>query len=106
MALMVLISNFSLAQQADEAIIRQLENAEREAILKGDSTVLLQLMSPQIVVQNPENAIVGFTKIMDRVKAGKINYSSFERNIETGGSRPRSRAVAPHVDPRRPDARP
>ena len=82
MALMVLISNFSLAQQADEAIIRQLENAEREAILKGDSTVLLQLMSPQIVVQNPENAIVGFIKIMDRVKAGKINYSSFERNIE------------------------
>ena len=82
MALMVLISNFSLAQQANEAIIRQLENAEREAILKGDSTVLLQLMSPQIVVQNPENAIVGFTKIMDRVKAGKINYSSFERNIE------------------------
>ena len=82
MVLMVLISNFSLAQQANEAIIRQLENAEREAILKGDSTVLLQLMSPQIVVQNPENAIVGFTKIMDRVKAGKINYSSFERNIE------------------------
>ena len=81
-ALVVLISNFSLAQQSDEVIIRQLENAEREAILKGDSTVLLQLMSPQIVVQNPENAIVGFTKIMDRVKAGKINYSSFERNIE------------------------
>ena len=81
-ALVVLISNFSLAQQSDKAIIRQLENAEREAILKGDTTVLLQLISSQIVVQNPENAIVGFTKIMDRVKAGKINYYSFERNIE------------------------
>ena len=79
---MVLISNFLFAQQSDEVIIRQLENAEREAILKADTTVLSQLMSSQIVVQNPENVIVGFRKILDRVKAGKINYSSFERNIE------------------------
>ena len=78
----ILMSNISLAQQSDEVVIRQLENAEREAILKGDTTVLSQLMSSQIVVQNPENAIVGFTKIMERVKAGKINYSSFERSIE------------------------
>ncbi len=33
-ALPILMSNFSLAQQSDETIIRQLENAEREAILK------------------------------------------------------------------------
>lgn len=81
-ALPFLISNFSLAQQSDEATIRQLENAEREAILKKNTKVLSQLMSSQIIVQNPENAILDFTKIIDRVKTGKINYTTFERSIE------------------------
>jgi len=40
-------------------------------------------MSKKIVVQNPENAIVGFRQIMDRIKTGKINYTSFERRIDT-----------------------
>lgn len=78
----VMISNFSLAQQSDETVVRRLENEEREAILKGDTTKLYQLMSYKIVVQNPENAIVGFRQIIDRVKTGKINYASFERLIE------------------------
>ena len=77
-----LINNFSSAQQSHEAVIRRLENAEREAILKGDTTMLYQLMSSKIVVQNPENAIVGFRQIISRVKTGKINYASFERSIE------------------------
>ncbi len=76
------INNFSSAQQSREAVIRRLENAEREAILKGDTTMLYQLMSSKIVVQNPENAIVGFRQIISRVKTGKINYASFERSIE------------------------
>ncbi len=78
----LLINNFSSAQQSHEAVIRRLENAEREAILKGDTTMLYQLMSSKIVVQNPENAIVGFSQIISRVKTGKINYASFERSIE------------------------
>jgi hypothetical protein len=78
----LLINNFSSAQQSHEAVIRRLENAEREAILKGDTTILYQLMSSRIVVQNPENAIVGFRQIINRVKTGKINYASFERLIE------------------------
>jgi hypothetical protein len=78
----VLISNLSLAQQSDETIIRRLENEEREAILKKDTTKLYQLMSLEIIVQNPENAIVGFRQIINRVKTGKINYASFERLIE------------------------
>jgi len=78
----LLINNFSSAQQSHEAAIRRLENAEREAILKGDTTMLYQLMSSKIVVQNPENAIVGFRQIISRVKTGKINYASFERIIE------------------------
>ena len=34
------------------------------------------------VVHNPENAIVGFRQLIERIKAGKINYVSFERFIE------------------------
>lgn len=71
------VSNSSLAQQSNEAIIRSLENAAREAILKGDTTMLYRLMSSEIVVQNPENAIVNFKQIIKRVKLGKINYASF-----------------------------
>jgi len=78
----VFITNNSSAQHADDSLIRRLENAEREAVLKGDTVVLWELMSSRIVVQNPENAIIGIRQIMDRVKAGKINYATFERDIE------------------------
>lgn len=77
-----LMSNVSFGQHKDEALIKQLDNAEREAILKSDTGMLYQLMSMNIVVHNPENAIVGFRQIIERVKAGKINYASFERVIE------------------------
>ncbi|HLP35443.1 nuclear transport factor 2 family protein [Lacibacter sp.] len=72
----------SFAQQQDDDLIRKLEDKEREAILKSDTTLLAELMSKNIVVQNPENAIVGFQQIMNRVRAGKINYASFERRID------------------------
>ena len=72
----------SFAQKNDEALIRELEDKEREAILKSDTSVLTELMSKKIVVQNPENVIVGFQQIMDRIKKGKINYASFERRID------------------------
>ena len=72
----------SFAQQAEDSLIRRLENAEKTAILKGDTLALTRLMSKHIVVQNPENTIVGFQQIMDRIKSGKINYGSFDREIE------------------------
>jgi hypothetical protein len=83
--LLVFIIAFSInsfSQQQDEALIRKFEDMEREAILKGDTTLLSELMSKKIVVQNPENAIVGFQQIMNRVRTGKINYASFERRID------------------------
>ena len=76
------ISTISFSQEIDEQLIRRLEDAEREAILKSDTMQLTKLMSKNIVVQNPENAIVGFRQIMDRIKGGKINYSVFERRID------------------------
>ena len=78
----LLVSNMSFAQQSDKDELTKLENAEREAILKNDTLMLARIMSPYIVVQNPENKIVRFTQIIDRVKNGKINYASFERSIE------------------------
>jgi ketosteroid isomerase-like protein len=75
-------SNNSWAQHVDETLIRKLENEEREAILKSDTAKLAILMSQQIVVQNPENSIVGFNQILVRIKSGKISYASFERKIE------------------------
>ncbi len=72
----------SSAQQNNKTEIRKLEGMEAAAILKGDTIVLLQLLSPQIVVHNPENAIVKFDKIIERIRNGKIDYSSFERIIE------------------------
>ena len=78
----ILTANHSLAQSTDDSLIRKLEDQEREAILKGDTVMLSVLMSSRIVVQNPENTIVGFRQIMNRVKEGKINYSTFQRSIE------------------------
>lgn len=40
-------------------------------------------MSKKIIVQNPENAIVGYRQILDRINRGKINYSTFERKIDS-----------------------
>lgn len=72
----------SFSQQSDEALIRKLEDQEREAILKSDTIQLASLMSKKIVVQNPENTIVGFQQIIDRIRSGKISYSLFERRID------------------------
>jgi len=80
--LFLLIRNFCFAQQSDEVVLRNLENEEREAIMKSDTVMLRKLFSTQIVVHNPENTIVGYDRIIERIKAGKINYASFERIIE------------------------
>jgi hypothetical protein len=79
-ALLITINSF--AQQPKETLIRSLEEAERTAILNGDTAQLYVLMSKNIVVQNPENTIVGFSRIIERIKSGKINYSRFERRID------------------------
>ena len=72
----------SLSQQNNETEIRKLEKMEAQAILKGDTIMLVKLLSPKIVVHNPENKIVKFEKIIERIRKGKIDYSSFERKIE------------------------
>ena len=80
--LFTLIPDHSSAQNAEETLILKLEDEERDAILKSDTAKLAILMSRQIVVQNPENAIVNFEQILGRIRSGKISYSSFERKID------------------------
>ena len=80
--LFVLTTHFCLAQKSEEVVIKNIENSEREAILKGDTSMLLKLLSPHVVVHNPENTIVTFKQITERIRSGKIDYSSFERMIE------------------------
>jgi len=77
-----LFSRTAFSQPSDAEQIRKLEDLERRAILHGDTTQLAQLMSRKIVVQNPENTIVGFPQIMARIRSGKISYAAFERKIE------------------------
>lgn len=70
------------AQNAEETLLRKLDDEEKEAILNGDTAAIRRLLSPQVVVQNPENNIVHMPQIMERMITGKINYSSFQRTIE------------------------
>ena len=70
------------AQQSDESAIRNIENSEREAILKGDTTTLIKLLSPKVVVNNPENTVITFEQLISRIRTGKIDYASLERIIE------------------------
>lgn len=39
-------------------------------------------MSKNVVVQNPENSIIGFQQIITRIGQGKINYAYLDRKIE------------------------
>jgi Domain of unknown function (DUF4440) len=78
-----LIHTTTLAQQVNETFIRNLDNSELEAVLKGDSLPLFdKIWSPNMVVNTPANKVgtVEGTKIA--MRTGKLDYSSFERTIE------------------------
>ena len=78
----LLLNGEIAAQENDSSLVRTLDNLERMAILNKDTNSLAVLMSPNIVVHNPEHTIVGYRQIIERINKGKINYASFERNIE------------------------
>ncbi|UOQ70760.1 nuclear transport factor 2 family protein [Hymenobacter cellulosilyticus] len=70
------------AQQATPATITQLEQQERQAVLRGDTTALKKLWAPEFVVNNPDNQIVTRPQILGFLRSGKIDYTTFERVIE------------------------
>ena len=66
-----------------EAEIRNLEETVVQAIIKGDTNTLKEVWAPEFVVNNPRNNVsVNREAVFQVHKAGMIDYSSFERNIE------------------------
>lgn len=76
-------ANFVVAQDPREAEIRQIENLERESVLKGDSAKLFdKIWSPGMIVNTPANVVGTVEGTKAHLRAGDLNYLSFERNIE------------------------
>jgi len=79
-----LICPFLLAaQDVREAEIKRLETLERESVLKNDSTALYgKIWSPNMVVNTPANVVGTVEGTKAQLRAGNLNYLSFERTIE------------------------
>lgn len=90
LSLIIFVSNFQSfgqVQPNDDAIkesIRNLELAEIRAIVERDVDVLSKIWSEDFMVNNPLNHVIhGNHEVLDRVRSGFINYSLFERDIES-----------------------
>lgn len=63
-----------------EQEIRKLDLAHAEAILHGDAAALDVLMDDDVAVNHPTNRVVQEKRaILDLIRRGVIDYSSFER---------------------------
>ena len=72
-----------LAQENRETEIRNMENMERQAVLKRDTTLLFtKLWSPVMVVNTPANRVGTVEGTKASVRMGKLDYATFERFIE------------------------
>ena len=67
----------------DSIEVRRLDAAEAEGLLRRDSTALRAIWSPDFTVNNPRNSITrGAEAVVDLIRSGTIDYSSFVREIE------------------------
>lgn len=84
--LIIYLSSFiTLYAQADprEAELRRLENIEREATMRSDSSVLFgKIWSNEMVVNTPANRVGTVEGSKMQLRTGNLAYSSFVRNIE------------------------
>lgn len=76
-----LTSHITVAQDS-ETEIRFIENVEGEAWVKKDSATLFKLFSPDLVVNSPLNKVVNLEILKMLMRAGKIDISSSEKQIE------------------------
>jgi ketosteroid isomerase-like protein len=74
----------ALAQASDEETVRSRDDQERVAALKRDIPALEDLWSEHFTVNAPNNQVViGKRAVMETfIRAGIINFSSFERDVE------------------------
>jgi hypothetical protein len=83
--LFFLTCSFKIAQSQNprEIEIRRLENLERESVLKSDSLALYgKIWSNSMVVNTPANVVGTVDGTKAQLRAGNLNYLSFERDIE------------------------
>lgn len=81
--LLSLLATCLAAQDAKETTIRNLENQEREAVLRSDSVILFtRLWSPTMIVNTPANRVGTVEGTKMQLRTGQLNYLSFERRIE------------------------
>ena len=74
----------SSAQGSLEALIRRLDHAEAQGLLRRDSTALRRIWARDFTVNNPRNSITrGAEAVVALIRNGTIDYSSFVRDIET-----------------------
>lgn len=75
--------NIVFPQSSKEDAIRKLDNLEKEALIHKDTSALFnKYWSPKMVVNTPGNVVVTVEGTKAMLKAGKIDYSSFDRVIE------------------------
>lgn len=68
---------------AAEAMIRDLEERERRAVLAGDVAAIQTFWDPAFLVNSPNNRLlVGREAPLDLVRSGVIQFSRFDRVIE------------------------
>ena len=80
---LLFLANIALAQDPRDAVIRNLEKLEREAVLKTDSNALFnKLWSHTMVVNTPANVVGTVEGTKQLLRTGGLNYLSFERTIE------------------------
>lgn len=78
----MLILFCSYSQNAAEAEIRKLEDAQREAFLKKDTATLFKLFSPDFVVNAPTNKVTTLQDLKNLIRKVEVEMESFERVTE------------------------
>lgn len=79
---MLFSCNVLYAQHLEDDI-RKLEDLERQAVLRADSNALFnRYWSPEMVVNTPANRAGTVEGTKAALRAGKLDYASFERTIE------------------------
>lgn len=64
-----------------EKVVRELDRAEADAVLRSDYSILDELWSPDYTVNNPRNNVAKADK--GPIRTGARFYSSFVREIES-----------------------
>ncbi|WP_462252135.1 nuclear transport factor 2 family protein [Ferruginibacter sp.] len=80
--LSLLISFCIFSQSNEEWEIRKLEDAQREAFLKKDTTALYKIFSPDFVVNAPTNKITTLQQLKHLIRSGEVDMEIFERVTE------------------------